>query len=92
MILTYLKRYSRCFFNGGVRAKTVSKEFEPKDVALGHSYFISSEDVSMDIRLKYEIKPILLEYVRDGILIGENIMEQIENLKARINAYSNLRA
>ena len=72
------------FFNGGVRAKTVSKEFEPKDVALGHSYFINSKDVSMDIRLKYEIKPILLEYVRDGILIGEDIMDQIEKLKARI--------
>ncbi len=78
------KEVQSLFFNDADKEQTVSKEFEPKDVALGHSYFISSEDASMDIRLKYEIKPILLEYVRDGILIGENIMKQIENLKARI--------
>ena len=77
------KEVQSLFFNDADKEQTVSKEFEPKDVALGHSYFIN-KDASMDIRLKYEIKPILLEYVRDGILIGENIMEQIENLKARI--------
>ena len=77
------KEVQSLFFNDADKEQTVSKEFEPKDVALGHSYFIS-KDVSMDIRLKYEIKPILLEYVRDGILIGENIMKQIKNLKARI--------
>lgn len=78
------KEVQSLFFNDADKEQTVSKEFEPKDVALGHSYFISSEDASMDIRLKYEIKPILLEYVRDGILIGENIMKQIKKLKARI--------
>jgi MoxR-like ATPase len=51
----------------------LSQEFNKEDVQLGHSYFIdkSDEGGSMDIRLEYEIKPILLEYVRDGILIGK---------------------
>ncbi len=62
----------------------ISPEFEKKEVQLGHSYFIekSAEGGSMSIRLQYEIKPILLEYVKDGILVGENIKETIENLQA----------
>lgn len=52
------------------RSSFLSTDFEPKDVALGHSYFIdkSDEGGSIPIRWKYEIKPILLEYIKDGIL------------------------
>ena len=59
-----------------------SAEFEKKDVQLGHSYFIdkSGEGGSMAIRLQYEIKPILREYVKDGILIGEEIKAVIDKL------------
>lgn len=68
------------------RSVYLSNEFEPKDVALGHSYFIdkSDEGGSMAIRLEYEIKPILLEYIKDGILIGEDIKEKINSLQASI--------
>ena len=45
----------------------LSEEFEAKDVQLGHSYFIYSED-NFKYNLDYEIKPILREYVTDGIL------------------------
>lgn len=66
----------------------LSPEFEKKDVQLGHSYFIDKgndkDGVSMDIRLEYEIKPILREYVRDGVLIGENIKQKIEDLNPSI--------
>lgn len=62
----------------------LSAEFEKKDVQLGHSYFIdkSENGGSMNIRLEYEIKPILLEYVKDGILIGDNIARTIKELTA----------
>ena len=68
------------------RSIYLSQEFDPKEVTLGHSYFIDrSEDGGpMEVRLKYEIKPILLEYVKDGILIGENIKKKIENLEISI--------
>jgi len=61
-----------------------SQEFEKKDVQLGHSYFIDKTDDggSMDIRLEFEIKPILREYIKDGILIGEDIKAKVENLQA----------
>lgn len=47
----------------------LSEEFaeRPQDVWIGHSYFIASEE-EFPIRLKYEIVPILQEYIKDGIL------------------------
>lgn len=65
------------------RAETLSEEFDPKDVWLGHSYFIdkTSDGGNMQMRLDYEIKPVLLEYVKDGVLIGNDILEKINNLK-----------
>ena len=64
----------------------LSPEFEKKDVQLGHSYFIdkSKDGGSMNIRLEYEIKPILFEYVKDGVLIGDDIKKQIEDLQPSI--------
>lgn len=66
--------------------KTIKKseylmpEFDPKDVWLGHSYFIQhyekdaegsidkSKPIDFKLRLDYEIKPIIREYVKDGVL------------------------
>ena len=60
----------------------LSKEFEVKDVQLGHSYFIdkTEDGATMQMRLDYEIKPILREYLKDGVLIGEGIKKTIEDL------------
>jgi hypothetical protein len=66
----------------------ISHEFEKKDVQLGHSYFIDkskdTDGAPMVIRLEFEIKPILFEYVKDGILIGEDIKQKIEALTPSI--------
>ena len=57
----------------------LSPEFKKEDVQLGHSYFIT-KNTPIDIRWEYEIKPILLEYIKDGILIGQDIEERINSL------------
>jgi MoxR-like ATPase len=63
------------------RSEHLSSEFNPKDVWLGHSYFIKKDGVESSIRLEYEIKPILEEYLKDGILIdNDEIRNKIENL------------
>lgn len=49
------------------RSEYLNNEFRPEDVWLGHSYFIA-KDEEFGIRKKYEILPILKEYVKDGIL------------------------
>lgn len=45
----------------------LSEEFKPEEVWLGHSYFIKGEK-DFSLRKKYEIVPILKEYIKDGIL------------------------
>ena len=61
-----------------VKAKTLSGEFRPEDVWIGHSYFIQKklegdvlEPADFRLRIDYEVKPILLEYVKDGVLMGK---------------------
>lgn len=65
----------------------LSPEFKKEDVQLGHSYFIT-KNTPIDIRWEYEIKPILLEYVKDGILIGQDIEEIINSLIHCLNGDS----
>lgn len=62
------------------KSEYLNSDFDPKDVWLGHSYFIkqyekdeNGENIidkpyDFKMRLDYEIKPILLEYIKDGIL------------------------
>lgn len=57
----------------------LSPEFKKEEVQLGHSYFIT-KNTPIGIRWEYEIKPILFEYVKDGILVGEGIETTINNL------------
>ena len=61
------------------KSEYLSGEFDPKEVMLGHSYFIEKENCPISIRLAYEIKPILTEYVKDGIL-QESALAHINNL------------
>lgn len=63
----------------------LASDFEYKDVQLGHSYFILKEGSDeeqkseLSMRLKYEIVPILNEYVKDGLLL-ESAKEKIEEI------------
>jgi energy-coupling factor transporter ATP-binding protein EcfA2 len=55
------------------RAVTLMSDFKPEEVWIGHSYFLNSEGRENDndeikIKMKYEVLPLLKEYVKDGIL------------------------
>lgn len=73
----------------------ISNEFDIKDVQIGHSYFIAKKDEATDeakrefifkMKMDYEIKPILREYLKDGILLADkkvgdiSIKDYIESL------------
>ena len=78
----FIENYDEHISNPNIElkgAQTLSPEFKPEDVWLGHSYFITN-NTPINIRWEYEIKPILLEYVKDGILVGEGIETIINNL------------
>jgi len=46
----------------------ITSDFNKDDVKIGHSYFLG-DDSSLAYKLKYDIRPILYEYLRDGVLM-----------------------
>ncbi len=55
-------------------ADTLSEEYKPEDVWIGHSYFLMQDEEGEDNtsnRLLYEIIPLLEGYVRDGVLTAD---------------------
>jgi 5-methylcytosine-specific restriction protein B len=66
----------KALFMDGVLAT----DFDRKDVQLGHSYFMVKNKNELKDKFKYEILPILSEYIKDGILLkkAEDILIEIE--------------
>lgn len=63
----------------------LSPEYDPLDVWIGHSYFIETKEMPIAERFKYEILPILEEYLADGILqphAKQRILEIKDSLAA----------
>ena len=50
-----------------IQEKT-SSDFEADDLMVGHSYFLAQDNAELQNKLEYEVRPLLLEYVRDGLL------------------------
>lgn len=65
--------------DNGDKADTLSPEFNPDDVMLGHSYFIADNEEELNNKLEYQVKPLLQEYVKDGVL-NESVLEEIIKL------------
>jgi hypothetical protein len=57
----------------------LASDFRAIDIILGHSYFLSESDEQLQLKLEFEIKPILREYIKDGILL-ETSRIKIESL------------
>lgn len=54
-------------------------EMNIEDLMIGHSYFMANTNEELSLKLEYEIKPLVREYAKDGIIsIGET--ELIEEL------------
>ncbi|MNK18281.1 5-methylcytosine-specific restriction enzyme B [compost metagenome] len=58
----------------------LQSDFKAKDVQLGHSYFLVETEKQLELKLEFEIKPLLNEYVKDGVL-GEETLQEIESLR-----------
>lgn len=68
-----------------IPADTLSEEYRPEDVWIGHSYFIMTDENGEDntcYRLLYEIIPLLEEYVRDGVLTtdAQDTIDELYNI------------
>lgn len=68
----------------------LANDFSSKDVALGHSYFIADrkkiseekKDNFFKMKMKYEVIPILNEYLRDGVF-NESATSKIKDIEQR---------
>lgn len=59
----------------------ISQDFSADDLMIGHSYFMAKDRDSLELKLEYEIKPLLREYIKDGILfISKGDEKLIEDL------------
>ena len=48
--------------------KNITLDFDVDDLMIGHSYFMAANETELSIKLEYEIKPLLKEYIKDGVL------------------------
>ena len=48
-------------------------DMDIEDLMVGHSYFMANDDSELELKWKYEILPLLNEYIKDGILKGDAI-------------------
>lgn len=53
----------------------LNPDFDLKDIMVGHSYFLAKTEEDYDINLDYKIRPLLEEYLRDGIIIDNGEMK-----------------
>lgn len=54
-----------------IKEKKVEMDFE--DLMVGHSYFFVDSNEQLEMRWQYEIKPLLNEYIKDGLLNAKTI-------------------
>lgn len=57
--------------------ESISDEYDADDLMVGHSYFMAANMEELSMKLEYEVKPLLIEYMRDGIL-GKTTKKDIE--------------
>jgi len=48
--------------------ENIAPDFDENDLMIGHSYFMTNSEEQLTLKLKYEIKPLLYEYIKDGII------------------------
>ena len=53
--------------------EAISADFAADDVMIGHSYFMAKDKEALILNLEYEIKPLLREYLRDGVLVDRTL-------------------
>ncbi|KLI29256.1 McrB family protein [Brachyspira hyodysenteriae] len=78
-----LKSKASTLFNNieNIIKEKLNEEFEIDDIMIGHSYFMAKDEEELKRKLDYEIKPLLLEYYKDGILKSDdNIKKSIKDL------------
>lgn len=82
----FIKNYDAYYENPSIvleASNYLSSDFRPEDIWVGHSYFMANDKEALQMKLDYEIKPLLKEYVKDGVLSIDAITK-IHELKLNV--------
>ncbi|MCL2453629.1 MAG: AAA family ATPase, partial [Alphaproteobacteria bacterium] len=75
--------FSRLFKTSeGGRAHALSPEQRPEDVQVGHTYFMVKARPQLRTRIRYQVLPLLREYLADGVFLADAEAD-IDGLDAR---------
>ena len=77
---TYFDEVADLFTNGNLSADFQDSK---DDLQIGHSYFMGEAE-KLPARIKYEVIPILKEYLKDGIF-KDDVREQIQQLENQLS-------
>ena len=55
------------------------------DLMVGHCYFMAKDILSLEDKMKYEVKPLLLEYLKDGLLTDREEILKEDDWLSKIN-------
>lgn len=59
----------------------LNPDFDLNNIMVGHSYFLAKSDDDFELNIEYKIRPLLEEYLRDGIIVDNGeIKASIANL------------
>ena len=56
---------------------------------VGHSYFMAKDILSLEDKMKYEVKPLLLEYLNDGLLTDQQLILKEDDWLSKIKLDEN---
>jgi len=62
------------------KTDNISSEFNANDLMIGHSYFMAEDKSSLELKICYEVKPLLIEYFNDGIFTFKKGSEEYNNI------------
>lgn len=58
-----------------IKKHKIDMDFE--DLMVGHSYFLAKDENELELKWRYEILPLLNEYIKDGILNAKTIKSDL---------------
>ena len=53
----------------------LSHDYHKDDVQIGHTYFLAKSAEELQVKMQYQVAPLLREYLRDGILTDSSKVE-----------------
>lgn len=53
---------------GFIETHKLDEEMDLEDLKVGHSYFMADNEASLKRKMKYEVIPLIKEYMKDGLL------------------------